>query len=141
MRQGKIAIALALVAGLAAQAAWADGRHGHGHRHGHSHGHARFGVTIGVPLAFPNYYYYNGPGYAYPPHYYYPPAYYTYPPATVVVPAAPPVYIERAPQTSVPQASAQLAPGYWYYCNDPAGYYPSIAECPGGWQQIAPTAR
>jgi len=28
--------------------------------------------------------------------------------------------------------------GYWYYCQDPAGYYPTVASCPGGWTQVAP---
>ena len=26
---------------------------------------------------------------------------------------------------------------YWY-CSDPAGYYPAVQTCPGGWQQVSP---
>ena len=24
----------------------------------------------------------------------------------------------------------------WYYCSDPAGYYPYVAQCKGGWQAV-----
>ena len=37
--------------------------------------------------------------------------------------------------------SAAYAPPqaqYWAYCRNPQGYYPSVKECPGGWQQVAP---
>lgn len=27
---------------------------------------------------------------------------------------------------------------YSYYCRDPAGYYPDVQSCPGGWQQVLP---
>ena len=37
---------------------------------------------------------------------------------------AQPVYIEQ----------------YWYYCSDPAGYYPSVQSCPQGWQRVVPTS-
>jgi hypothetical protein len=41
--------------------------------------------------------------------------------------APPTVYIEREP------------PGeFWYYCRDPRGYYPYVAECPGGWVKVPP---
>jgi hypothetical protein len=60
-----------------------------------------------------------------PPVYYYPRPYVYAPPAPVVVaPPAPPVYVQ----------SQQ----YWYYCYDPAGYYPTVAQCPGGWTQVSP---
>lgn len=39
----------------------------------------------------------------------------------------PPVYIEQGNPA-----------GYWYYCQNPAGYYPSVDECPGGWIRVAP---
>jgi hypothetical protein len=47
------------------------------------------------------------------------------------------VYIERAPEEGV-EGSAPPAQGWWYWCSDPQGYYPSVRECPGGWQQVAP---
>ena len=27
---------------------------------------------------------------------------------------------------------------YWYYCSDPAGYYPYVSECNTGWQAVQP---
>jgi hypothetical protein len=31
------------------------------------------------------------------------------------------------------------APGsYWYYCQNPAGYYPYVQQCNGAWQPVPP---
>src|SRR5579859_2930687 len=87
-----------------------------------AHGNVRFGVSIGVPLW--------GPGYYYPP--YYQPYPYYYPPATMVVPSQPQRYIEQ------PRASAAAV---WYYCADARAYYPYVKDCPGGWQRVSPTPR
>ena len=38
----------------------------------------------------------------------------------------PPVYLEPAPP----------APTTWYYCPAPAGYYPYVQVCPGGWMTV-----
>lgn len=87
---------------------------------------------------------YWGPGYARP--YYYPrpyyPGFYPYPygpyydeAPVVVVPSAPPVYIEQS------DAVAEQAPDntqYWYYCRSARNYYPYVKECPGGWQKVPP---
>jgi hypothetical protein len=81
-----------------------------------AHGHV--GVVIGVPLGVPYY-----------PRYYSP--YYYSPAPVVVAPAAPPVYVEQQGQT--PQAQES---GNWYYCSNPAGYYPYVRQCPEGWQQV-----
>lgn len=78
---------------------------------------------------------YVGPGYYYPPWYY-------YPPAPVVVPAQPPVYIERAPETVPAPAPApstgQAQPQAYYFCAASNAYYPYVRECAGGWQVVAP---
>ena len=29
-------------------------------------------------------------------------------------------------------------PGYRYYCTNPAGYYPAVANCPTGWLKVVP---
>jgi hypothetical protein len=42
----------------------------------------------------------------------------------------PPVYVQ--PGTPPDQS------GYWYYCQNPQGYYPSVTECPGGWIAVLP---
>ena len=122
-----------LLGALAAGDAWAGdrGRRGGSHHHGF-HGHGFHGprvfigprVFVGPRFYGPRYY----PYYAYPYPYYYdydpPPAYYA-PPVGVTPP--PTDYVQRAPEA-----------GYWYYCQDPAGYYPTVAACPGGWMQVAP---
>lgn len=82
-----------------------------------------FGLYFGSPF-------YSRPYYAYPYQPYYP----YYPPAIVTVPVNPPVYIER----SQPQPAQPLSSGFWYYCNDPEGYYPYVQECPNGWRQVDP---
>lgn len=89
------------------------------------HGHASVGIVVGYPWGWPYYPHY-------PPSYYYPYAYPGYPPTVVV--QSPPVYVE---QGNVVAAPAQ-APSYWYYCNDPQGYYPYVKECPTGWQKVEP---
>jgi hypothetical protein len=87
----------------------------------------RHGVFVGVgPLWYPWH-----PWYGYPYPYPYP---YAYP--------APPVVIERPePQVYVQSQPAQPpAQNYWYYCEDPKGYYPYVSQCPRGWMQVVPQA-
>jgi hypothetical protein len=59
-------------------------------------------------------------------------------PPVVVAPSYPaPVVVEPAPvHQEQPQTAARQ---YWYYCQDPAGYYPYVKECPRGWQPVSPT--
>jgi hypothetical protein len=49
-------------------------------------------------------------------------------------PDTPPVVVEPQPvyvQQSTPQQ-------YWYYCQNPPGYYPYVQQCPGGWLEVVP---
>lgn len=106
--------------------AWA-GRGGFGH-HG-SHFRARVGVGISIGPGFV----YGYPGYVYPAPYYYSPGY--YPPVV----ASSPQYIEQGPDgnpVAVPDDAAAPAQTWWYRCDRPAGYYPYVKDCPGGWQQV-----
>jgi hypothetical protein len=32
-------------------------------------------------------------------------------------------------------------PNYWYYCHNPAGYYPYVQSCTGEWQKVRPFAK
>ena len=80
--------------------------------------HSRGRVTLGFHFGFP----------VYPAYWYYPPPpvyYYPYP----VVPASPPVYVERDPAP---------AEQWWYYCEQTRGYYPYVKECPTGWTRVPP---
>ena len=103
------------------------GAHGFGGHHGFRghhgfHGHHGFGgspVFLGLgPYWGPYWEPYWAP-YVYPP---------------VVVAPPPTVYVEPAPLGSM-----QPPQEYWYYCDDPQGYYPSVQQCPGGWRPVAPT--
>ena len=108
---------------LACGSAYADHRHGGWHHGGGFrgyYGHPGFSLYFGLP-------WYPRPYFSYP---YYP----YYPSEIVTVPTEPPVYIERDP----PQTQRQLPSGYWYYCNNPEGYYPYVRECPYGWRQVDP---
>lgn len=110
-------LALVLCGTLGASSVWAQ------HRHSHSRTHV--GVAIGVPAYWP---YYTAPyPYAYPP-YSYP---YNYPPVIAVQPS-PPVYVERGPGESEEEY-------FWYFCNNPHGYYPYVKECRTSWQRVTPS--
>ena len=54
--------------------------------------------------------------------------------APVVVP--PPVVVTPAPAVVVPPTGS---PTYWYYCDNPQGYYPYVSQCPSGWRAVSPT--
>lgn len=121
----KLTFAIALFALLtAAESANAWGYHHGGHWHGHHHSHAHVGVFVGVPLGTARYY----------GSYYYPPV--------VMIPAPQIVYIEQQPlQAAAPQSSATPLPsGWWYYCPNPAGYYPYVKSCTQPWQPVEPSS-
>jgi hypothetical protein len=58
---------------------------------------------------------------------------YLYPPVVV---APPRVYVQPPSQIYVQPPPPQP---YWYYCDNPSGYYPYVQQCPGGWRQVNPT--
>ncbi len=71
------------------------------------------------------------PYYARP--YYYPPEVVEQP--VIIQQRAPDVYIQPAP----PPAQQTAEPVYWYYCQDPQGYYPYVKQCLKGWMKVVPT--
>lgn len=65
--------------------------------------------------------------------YYYPYDSYNYPsPVIVQQQPADVYYIQQAPQPAA-------APAYWYYCQEPQGYYPYVKQCTKGWMKVVPT--
>ena len=65
-----------------------------------------------------------------PGPYYAPPVvapYPAYPPPVVVIPRSPGVTY------SVPPAQ------FWYWCDNPSGYYPNVTTCHGQWREVAAT--
>ncbi len=104
------------------------GHHGGGHfngGYGHHRGHSssNFGFYFGDPFLW-------GPS---PFYRSYGPDYYRAP-QTVIIEREPPVYIQRQP---LPQQQAQAAT-LWYYCPNPAGYYPQIPNCSEQWVPVDP---
>lgn len=140
-----VAVIIFLLALLASSVAWADrshhGHHGHrghgfsqhhgfahghghrhhGHAHGHRHRHNRADIIIGGTWHYRPY-----------PRYYAQPQYYVYAYPPVVALQSPPVYIERSGQ----QELIQPTQPWWYYCDNPRGYYPYVRVCPNGWQRV-----
>ena len=88
------------------------GNGGHG---GHRHWHGGVFIGAGLGLYAPWYSWY---GYPYP--YYYPFA---------------PITFE---QQYIEQYAVPLQQGFWYYCHSGGAYYPGVAECPEGWEPVAP---
>jgi len=80
-------------------------------------------MAAGMPALAQGYYYYPAPYYAPPPpSYVYPPPAYYYPPAVVVTPP--------------PAQKGAPPPQFWYWCDDPKGYYPSVANCNRAWREV-----
>lgn len=113
----KPALALGLLAG-ALIGADASAAPGHWHGGHHHHGGAHVGLFFGAPLYWHDYDY--GPPWYGAPYYRY----------DLLVPAQPPVYIER-------NAAPESRPT-WYFCSDPQGYYPYVKQCSTGWRAVAP---
>ncbi|HSB72197.1 MAG TPA: hypothetical protein VLT62_22955 [Candidatus Methylomirabilis sp.] len=51
----------------------------------------------------------------------------------------PPLVIQEAPPAYTQQPPAEQQPTYWYYCPNPAGYYPYVKQCPPGWLTVVPS--
>ena len=137
MKKMAVALGMALVL-LATSVAEANGRHHGGggyYRGGHHHGgHYRGGyyrggygwgggwggvalyprVVIGGPYWWGNPY----PYYGYP--------YYSRP--LVIERSEPQIYVQQP----------QSEPQYWYYCEKPKGYYPSVKKCRNEWLKVVP---
>ena len=125
-------IGVSLAALIASAPGLAQHRGHHQKQHNHHRGGVQLGIVIGAPIAWhyrPAY-----PVYHAYPSYYAPYAYapYAYAPR-VIVPAAPPVYVER--QDVVVSGAGQ---DDWYYCADSRTYYPYVQQCAGGWQRVTP---
>lgn len=92
-----------------------------GHGHGHGHGHGSVGFYFNDP-------YWWGPD----PFFYQPYRPYIYNSPPIIVERDPPVYIQRQP------APAPAPTTTWYYCQNPAGYYPYVQSCGQPWLSVDP---
>jgi hypothetical protein len=101
---------------------------GHGGYYGGHYG-GYYGWGVGLYLGGPWYWgwpYYAG---AYP---YYP--YGTYP----VYESPPTIYVEPEPPADRSAASVPAPMNFWYYCTNPAGYFPYVQNCNEPWMKVVP---
>ncbi len=131
MKSGLLVSGVVLLLAVWAGSAEARGYRGHhgghfgGHHGSHFGGHfgghrSHFSFNLGAPLFWGSRYYYS-------------PYYYT--PAPAFIRQEPQVYIQREPAvTTSPPQSAPL----WYYCPQPAGYYPYVQNCTQNWVGVDP---
>lgn len=116
-----MSLAIAAVLLMSALPGQAERYHGGGGGHGWGLGWGSVvGLGLGLGLLGLSYPYYGTP--------YYP----GYNPAPVIEQPPAEMYAQPTAQQSVP-------PNYWYYCQDPEGYYPYVKRCPGGWLKVVPT--
>jgi hypothetical protein len=92
----------------------------------------RTGVYIGGPGYWGGYWggwpYAWGAGYAWP---------YAYTPLVVNATPAPQVFVQQETEAAVP-VQPLPATSYWYYCIQPAGYFPYVQECSHAWMKVVP---
>ena len=106
------------------------------------------GLGLGVGLAYGYPYNYGYPyRYGYPYNYgyayssCYPYGYdYAYPNGNPCIGAVPGVVITQPATTFIQQDQVAPAPAssYWYYCTDPAGYFPYVQSCNRAWMAVIP---
>ena len=95
----------------------------------------RAGIYVGGPGYWGPWPYGWGASYTVPYNWVYaaPPLPYVWP-ATVAAPA-PQVIVQPGVQ---PAAAESGAASYWYYCTEPAGYYPYVPQCGQPWMKVVP---
>jgi hypothetical protein len=87
-----------------------------------------YGPGLGIYVGAPGYWGWGGWPY-YAASY---PVYSTYPAYGTAEVGASGTYLQSAPEPAPNQAS------YWYYCTEPAGYYPYVQNCSRAWMQVVP---
>ncbi len=169
MRKQFRRLALLLAASLLTQLAWADRGwrpvyrpgppNGYAYSHFHGGGDRHFWGTLGVLVGASALYAAMQPRTVYyePRVVYSPPVYYSPQPTVVTqtylipgdqvigsttivsestsIPPPPPANFTSNVQEGPGSSGAQ----WWYACRRPAGYYPYVRECPGGWEKVAAT--
>ena len=108
---------------------WRYGYPGYGYGWGYGWGYgygAGLALSIGAPWGW------YGPAAAYVMP--------SWVPMNVAVLPSPTVEELAVEAPAAPQA-APRQPGYWYYCTEPAGYYPYVNQCSRPWIAVEPNSR
>jgi len=88
----------------------------------------RVGVYVGAPAYYWGAWPYSlgwGWGYSWP---------YATAPLVVTAPSTPAVIVQQQPAAPVAETPAS----YWYYCTQPAGYFPYVQNCETSWMKVVP---
>ena len=119
------------------------GDFGHGYGHGYGYGYGGHGYGYGYGRGYGYYGGFYGGTYFDPWFYGSPWGYDMVYPEVVVTPGYSQAYIEPdyvPQQSTAPVGVQQAGPSNdWYYCQNPAGYYPYVKTCPNGWQRVPST--
>ena len=129
MKKSMLAMVTAVLL-LAVTQVCAAPRHGGGYyggRPGWGGGH--WGPRVGIYYGGLGYY-----GYGYGYDYGYP---YAYAPIVINAEPTPQVLIQQGAGTGV-TAQNEPAANYWYYCTQPAGYFPYVQNCSQPWMKVVP---
>jgi hypothetical protein len=124
-----IKILLLVLVLLVGSTAYADARSGHGGRHGGFHRERHSGVRGGG----------SGHRHFVPRHKFghvhrfYPHSY-----GGIFFDVSP-LWIAPAPYIGLTPVPPPPPAPVWYYCTDPAGYYPIVPECTVPWTPVAPS--
>lgn len=156
MKKLSLCIAASLLLLAAIQAAAAPPRYAGGYRGGGYHGHPvahhqgwrgaywgpRVGVYVGPGLGYRGPWAYGwGPGFGFPYPYAYPYAA-GYPVASVplVIDATPvtQTYVQQQPVAEAAIQPAAPVTNFWFYCTQPAGYFPYVQSCTQPWITVSP---
>lgn len=150
MKKTVFGMASMVLLAIAAQAAAAPPRHGGSpaagsgyYRHGWHGGYRspRVGIYYGPGFGYWSAWNYGwGWGYGVPYPYAYPYAVgypFAYTPLVINTTPIQQTYIQQEP---VAEASVQPVPpvNYWYYCTQPAGYFPYVRNCNQPWMKVLP---
>jgi hypothetical protein len=102
------------------------------------HDRDRFGFGFGFGFGDPWWGWGPADYWGYPYPYYYPPYPYYYPPdpAYYAAPQGPPPQAQAPAPSQFTGAPPQQ---FWYYCDNPQGYYPYVQNCGAAWKQVAAT--
>jgi hypothetical protein len=126
-----------LTSNVAARGGYRNG-YGYGHNYGHNYGHG-YGHGYGYRSNYRNRGYYGGSAfgwwgpriaYGYDPFY--------YQPRTIVIERELPVYIQQPAAAAAPNVPIAPTTQVWFYCPNPAGYYPHVQNCPEPWVSVDP---
>lgn len=135
MKKTLLGMAATALLVMAMQASAAPPHRGGGYYRHHGWHGGYWGPRVGV-------YYGPGFGYGFPYAYGVPYPYaagYPFAYAPVVISSTPvaQTYIQ---QETVAEAAVQAAPtvNYWYYCTQPAGYFPYVQHCNQPWMKVIP---